>query len=163
LNIVVDANVAIAALDPDHGFHRAALRACLSADDVAIVNITRAESLIHPTRMGRFDEADAELDRLGFVTFAPDDGVADRARRLRASCGNRHFPMIDASSLRSASSTTASSSLPTDDGPRSPRPASRSSAPTDTQRDGPPTRPVTRSPAQCVGERGTDVLSLNRR
>lgn len=60
------------------------------------MNLTRAEALIHPTRAGVFSRADRELDRLGFVTYELDNATADRARELRATYGNRHFPMVDA-------------------------------------------------------------------
>jgi predicted nucleic acid-binding protein len=96
VTIVVDANVAIAVLDPADHHHEAAIRRCLEAGEVAILNLTRAEALIHPTRLGRFAVADAELERLGFVTHVLDHDVADRARQLRASYGNRNFPMVDA-------------------------------------------------------------------
>lgn len=96
MTIVADANIAIAVLDPGHRIHRPALRHCLGAASVAILNITRAEALIQPTKTGRFAAADAELDRLGFQTVPLDDEVADRALRLRADHGNRNFPMVDA-------------------------------------------------------------------
>lgn len=96
MNVVVDANIVIAALDTNHRIHRPALRRCLGAGAVGILNLTRAEALIHPTRLGRFAEADAELDRLGFGTVTLDDVVADRARQLRAEHGNHGFPLVDA-------------------------------------------------------------------
>ena len=96
MTIVVDANVAIAVLDPDDAHHRAAIRRCVEAQRIAILNITRAEALIHPTRSGHFEAADIELTRLGFETHPLDDPVADRARMLRADHGNRSFPMVDA-------------------------------------------------------------------
>lgn len=96
MTIVVDATVAIAVLDSAHVRHEAALRRCLTAVSVRILNITRAEALIHPTRARKFDEANRQLSMLGFVTYALDDAVADRARRLRADFGNRNFPMVDA-------------------------------------------------------------------
>lgn len=96
MTVVADANVAVAVLDPDDAFHHPALRRCIGAGDVAIVNITRAECLIHPTRVGRLAEADAALDALGFRTITLDDAIADRARALRARYGSKNFPMIDA-------------------------------------------------------------------
>ncbi|MCY4272494.1 MAG: PIN domain-containing protein [bacterium] len=96
MTIVVDANIAIAVLDPKHQFHRAALRRCLEAGEVAILNITHAEALIYPSRMQKLDEATAVLDQLGFYVEALDNGVAERARELRAEYGNRDFPMVDA-------------------------------------------------------------------
>ncbi len=96
MTIVVDANIAIAVLDPSDRFHTAALERCLGSDAVAILNITRAEALIHPTQHGKFAEADAALDLLGFRTEVLADEVADRARVLRATYGNRSFPMVDA-------------------------------------------------------------------
>ena len=96
MTIVVDANVAIAALDPQHLYHRAALHRCLAEGDVAIVNLTRAEALIHPTRAGIYDQADRLLTSLGFRTEVLDNRISDRARMLRASYGNKGFPLIDA-------------------------------------------------------------------
>ncbi|MCY3578731.1 MAG: PIN domain-containing protein [bacterium] len=96
MTIVVDANIAIAILDPQHQFHRAAVQRCLEADGVAILNITHAEALIYPSRMEKLEEATAVLDQLGFSLETLDNGVADRARDLRAEYGNRNFPMVDA-------------------------------------------------------------------
>lgn len=96
MRIVVDANIAIAVLDPQHQFHRTAVKRCLEADGVAILNITHAEALIYPSRMKKLDEATAVLDQLGFNIEVLDNGVADRARELRAEYGNRNFPMVDA-------------------------------------------------------------------
>lgn len=96
MTIVVDANIAIAILDPQHQFHRAAVQRCLEADGVAILNITHAEALIYPSRMEKLGEAEAVLNQLGFKIEALDNGVADRARDLRAEYGNRNFPMVDA-------------------------------------------------------------------
>ena len=96
MTIVVDANVAIAVLDSRHPFHRAAIRRCLTADGVVILNVTRAEALIHPSRLQQLDEADEVLDQLGFRTEPLTNDVADQARALRADYGNRSFPMVDA-------------------------------------------------------------------
>ncbi len=96
MTVVVDANVAIAVLNPEHPFHRAAIRRCLTADGVAILNVTRAEALIHPSRLQQLDPANALLDHLGFRTDPVTDGVADQARALRAAYGSRSFPMVDA-------------------------------------------------------------------
>lgn len=94
--IVVDANVAIAVLNPADPFHRPALDRCVREREVAILNLTRAEALIHPTRAGVVEQAAAALDELGFVTHEVSDEIADRARLLRAEYGNRNFPLIDA-------------------------------------------------------------------
>lgn len=96
MTIVVDANIAIAVLDTNHQFHRAAVRRCLEADGVAILNITHAEALIYPSRVGKLQDSIALLDQLGFHVEVLDNGVADRARELRAEYGNRNFPMVDA-------------------------------------------------------------------
>ncbi len=96
MTIVVDANIAIAVLDASDALHRVALLRCLEAESVAILNITRAEALIHPTRAGKFAEADAVLDSLGFKTELLSDEVADRTRLLRASYGSKNFPIVDA-------------------------------------------------------------------
>lgn len=94
--IVVDANVAIAVLNPTDRFHRSALHRCVREREVAILNLTRAEALIHPTRSGVAKQAASALDELGFVTHEVSDEIADRARLLRAEYGNRNFPLIDA-------------------------------------------------------------------
>jgi predicted nucleic acid-binding protein len=96
MTLVVDANIAVAVLDVADPFHRSALRRCLEAEQVEILNLTRAEALIYPTRVGKFDEADVALDRLGFQTVVLEDSVADCARELRANYGNKNFPMVDA-------------------------------------------------------------------
>ncbi len=96
MTIVVDANIAIAVLDPQHSFHRVAVRRCLESEGVAILNITHAEALIYPSQQGKLDEATAVLDQLGFEVEVLDNAVADRARELRAVYGNRNFPMVDA-------------------------------------------------------------------
>ena len=96
MSIVVDANVAIAVLNPSDPFHLVALRRVLAEEDVRILNLTRAEALIHPTRAGVLAEANRELDRIGVTTDVLDDGVADRARELRAVHGSKGFPLIDA-------------------------------------------------------------------
>lgn len=94
--IIVDANVAVAVLNPADPFHQSALDRCLRAREVAILNLTRAEALIHPTKAGVAEQAGAALDALGFVTYSVDDDTADQARFLRARYGNRNFPIIDA-------------------------------------------------------------------
>lgn len=96
MKIVVDTNIAIAVLDPRHSFHRPAIHRCLTADDVAILNVTRAEALVHPSRLQKLDEANAVLDQVGFRTELLENDVADRARALRADYGIRSFPMVDA-------------------------------------------------------------------
>ncbi len=96
MTIVVDANVAIAVLDSRHPFHRVAIRRCLTADGVVILNMTRAEALVHPSRLRQLDEADEVLDQLGFRTEPLTNDVAGQARALRADYGNRSFPMVDA-------------------------------------------------------------------
>lgn len=94
--IVVDANVAIAVLNADDQFHRPALERCVRSSDVAILNLTRAEALIHPTQAGVADQAAAALNALGLTVFPVSDDVADQARVLSARYGNRNFPIVDA-------------------------------------------------------------------
>ena len=94
--IVVDANVAIAVLNSNDPFHRSALERCVRAREVSILNLTRAEALIHPTKAGVVEQAATALEALDFVTYPVSDDVADQARLLRAAYGNRNFPMIDA-------------------------------------------------------------------
>ena len=96
MTIVVDANVAVAVLNPSDPFHSAAVHACVKAGEVEILNITQAEALIHPARAGKFFEAHRELERLGFLVRELTDDVARRACELRAEYGSRNFPMIDA-------------------------------------------------------------------
>ena len=83
-------------LDSRHPFHRAAIRRCLTAGGVVILNVTRPEALVHPSRLQQLDEADEVLDQLGFRTEPLTNDVADQARALRAAYGNRSFPMVDA-------------------------------------------------------------------
>jgi len=94
--IVVDANVAIAVLNTGDAFHRSALERCVRAREVSILNLTRAEALIHPTKAGVAERATAALEALDFVVRPVSDEVADQACLLRASYGNRNFPIIDA-------------------------------------------------------------------
>ena len=94
--IVIDANVAIATLNPNDTFHRLAIERCAHASELSILNLTRAEALIHPTRAGVAEQAAAALDALGITSYPIADDIADRARLLRATHGNRHFPLVDA-------------------------------------------------------------------
>lgn len=94
--IVVDANIAIAVLNASDPFHRTALERCVRAQGVSILNLTRAEALIHPTKSGVAEAAAATLDALGFVTHPISNDIADQARVLRAEYGSRNFPLIDA-------------------------------------------------------------------
>ncbi len=96
MTVVVDANVAIAVLNPHHLFHEAALERCLRDGEPLILGITRAEALIHATRSGQLDNADAELRRLRFATEPLDNAVAGRALQLRADHGNKSFSIVDA-------------------------------------------------------------------
>ncbi|MCY7299592.1 MAG: PIN domain-containing protein [Ilumatobacteraceae bacterium] len=96
MTIVVDANVAVAVLNPADPFHSVALSACVKAREVEILNVTLAEALIHPTRVGKFFAAHRELERLGFRVQELTDDVARRACELRAEYGSRNFPMVDA-------------------------------------------------------------------
>jgi len=94
--IVVDANLAIAVLNPKDLFHRAALERCVVARQVSILNLTRAEALIHPTKAGVVEQAAAVLDAMDFAVHPVSDDIADQARLLRARYGNRNFPIVDA-------------------------------------------------------------------
>jgi len=94
--IVVDANVAIAVLNSNDPFHKSAVERCIRAREVSILNLTRAEALIHPTKAGVVEQAATALEALDFVTHPVSDDVADQARLLRAAYGNRNIPIIDA-------------------------------------------------------------------
>lgn len=94
--IVIDANVAIAVLNVDDPFHRRALQRCVRSREVSILNLTRAEALIHPTQAGVAEQASAALDALDVVVHPVSDDIADQARVLRAKYGNRNFPIVDA-------------------------------------------------------------------
>lgn len=96
MTLVIDANVAIAVLNPKDAFHRAALRTVLRDDDVRLLNLTRAEALIRPTQLGFHEPAAREFDRLGLRNVVLDDVVADRGRQLRADFVRSGFPLIDA-------------------------------------------------------------------
>lgn len=65
-------------------------------DRLAILILTRAETLIHATRSGQLAEANGFLDDLGMSTEVLANEVAGCARELRSQYGNRHFPMLDA-------------------------------------------------------------------
>ena len=94
--IAIDANVAVALLNPGDPFHRLAISRCLNATEVVMLNITHAEALIHPTKAGKFAEAAAELKLLGVRVHVLDNRTTDTARQLRAEYGKRNFPMVDA-------------------------------------------------------------------
>lgn len=96
MTVVADANIAISVLDPQDQFHSLAVERCVEADRIAILNITLAESLIYPSRLGKLAQATAVLEQVGFRVTVLDNDVADRARVLRAKYGNRNFPMVDA-------------------------------------------------------------------
>ena len=46
--------------------------------------------------MARWPGRPQALAALGFRTEPLDDATADRARELRSTYGNKHFPMVDA-------------------------------------------------------------------
>lgn len=91
----VDANVLIAAISSDDLFHTAATALLAQGGGVAL-NITLADALVRPHRDAKGPEALAVLDTLQVQVVTITDDVADRASRLRASYGNRNFPMVDA-------------------------------------------------------------------
>lgn len=93
--LCVDANVLIGAVAADDLFHAAATALLAGGDSVAL-NITLAEALVRPHRDGKVAAARAVLDTLQVEIVPVTDEVADRASRLRASYGNRNFPMVDA-------------------------------------------------------------------
>lgn len=95
MTIVVDANVAIAVLNPSHPFHRPATRRCLVADGLVVLNLTRVEALIHPCRLQQLDKANAVLDKLGFRTKLVTEEITDQALALRSVYGSRSFPLLD--------------------------------------------------------------------
>lgn len=96
MTIVIDANVAVAILSAADAFHHVALRRCIAAGDSLILNLTHAEALIHPTRVERLAECEAVLADIGVEVVVLDNAVASRATQLRATYGNRNFPMVDA-------------------------------------------------------------------
>jgi predicted nucleic acid-binding protein len=94
--ICVDVNILIAAMDPHDLFHAAASAELVSHSDVVALNVTWAEALVHPHRIGRADEASELLVAYGVNTIEVTDPIAFTAARLRGTHGNRNFPMLDA-------------------------------------------------------------------
>lgn len=94
--ICVDANILVAALDSQDLFHEAASEAIVGHRKVIALNVTCAEALVHPYRVGRSDEARLILEEYGVETVAVTNAIAYKAADLRATHGNRNFPMLDA-------------------------------------------------------------------
>ncbi len=87
--IVVDASVLIAHFDPTDAHHAAARELLLSVADEQFVAspITLAEFLVGPTRAGRLDTAETNLQALGVDAVPLPDDAADRLASLRAHSG----------------------------------------------------------------------------
>ncbi|MDE0928620.1 MAG: PIN domain-containing protein [Acidimicrobiales bacterium] len=96
MSIVVDANVAIAVLNWDDPFHEAALSRCVREEKIQILNVTWAEVLVLPVRLGKEEQTRAALTELGFCVEPTSNEIAELACRLRAFHGNKNFPMLDA-------------------------------------------------------------------
>lgn len=94
--ICVDANILIAALSSSDAFHDAAAAALIDHDGAIALNVTWAEALVHPHRLGKADEAREVLTEFGVRTHDVTDDIAVAATALRATHGNRNFPMLDA-------------------------------------------------------------------
>lgn len=99
--ILLDANVLVAFLTRDDKFHERVLRFFdkRAPDQFAVSALTLAESLVHPVRHGRVEEARRALNALGLNTLGV---VADDAlplARIRESTGLR---LPDAIVLHSA-------------------------------------------------------------
>lgn len=104
--IVLDANVLVAFLTRDDVFHERVTRYLdmRAADELAVNALTLAESLVHPVRHGRVEEARRALTTLRLRTLAV---VADDAlplARIRESTGLR---LPDALVVHSAEQTGA--------------------------------------------------------
>jgi predicted nucleic acid-binding protein len=93
--ICVDTNTLIAAIDPHDLFHASASAELVSHSDVVALNVTWAEALVHPHRIGRADEASELLVAYGVDTIEVTDQIAFTAAKLRGTHGNRNFPMLD--------------------------------------------------------------------
>lgn len=94
--ICVDANILIAALDSADLFHLSASEVLVVSEDVVALNVTWAEALVHPNRVGQADAARGLLTEYGVGMMEVADEVALTASALRAAYGNRNFPMLDA-------------------------------------------------------------------
>ncbi|CAN5709291.1 hypothetical protein BH24ACT5_BH24ACT5_08660 [soil metagenome] len=94
--ICVDANVLIAALDSADLFHLVASEVLVGSENVVALNVTWAEALVHPDRVGQVDAARGLLTEYGIGIMEVANEVALTASALRAAYGNRNFPMLDA-------------------------------------------------------------------
>lgn len=94
--ICVDANVLIAALDPNDLFHSSVSAALVDHDAIVALNVTWAEVLVHPHRVGQADTAYELLRDYGVIEHEVTNAIARTASALRAVHGNRDFPMLDA-------------------------------------------------------------------
>jgi len=93
---VIDANIAIAVLNSDDLFHKQAMKFCLIENKVNILNVTKAEALIYPEKVGKIKQSEEIFKSLEIQTIPILDDIAMQACMLRAQYGNRKFPMIDA-------------------------------------------------------------------
>ena len=87
--IVLDASVLIGHLDgrdPHHDRARKLLDET-DAEPLGASAITLAETLVAPGRVGRLEDAEAALQRLGVSELALGDGAAARLAQLRADAG----------------------------------------------------------------------------
>ena len=102
--IVLDANVLIAFLDADDAHHENAvgLFEHRFLDGFAASVLTVAESLVHPTRVGRHDAALAALDAVGLTVLTLESSHAAELARVRTEYRLR---MPDAVTLHAAIST----------------------------------------------------------
>lgn len=94
--ICVDANVLIALVTERDLFHDAAAEAVFASGGAIALNVTIAEALVHPHSDHRADLVLELFAEARVTSVLVTDEVADRASRLRAEFGNRHFPMLDA-------------------------------------------------------------------
>lgn len=87
--IVLDASVLIGFLD-GRDRHHAAARALLEGSGsipLGASGITLAETLVHPARAMRLDDAQEVLERLGVAELGLGAGAPRRLAELRASSG----------------------------------------------------------------------------
>lgn len=104
--ILLDANVLVAFLTRDDVFHERVLQFLdqRAADPFAVNALTLAESLVHPVRHGRVEEARRALNTLGLRTLAV---AADDALPLAQIRESTKLRLPDAIVIHSAEQTGA--------------------------------------------------------
>lgn len=89
--IALDAGILIALLDSDDVFHTpaTAFLADHAASPLCVSALTYAESLVHPARSGRLDQARRDVDVVDPAILPLEEDDAPRVAEIRASTGLR--------------------------------------------------------------------------